>query len=249
VRAVLTLALLFVFSPSIFADPVLAKIDAQVTFTKTDFSAKYTIVKDSPGEGQSVTVAAMFRRDKADRFLILILEPDADKGKGYLKIDNNLWLWDPVARRYTVTSARDRFQNSSARNADFTKSNQAGDYEVVSTTSAKLGKFDTRVLELKATSDSVTFPLRRIWVTADNLIRKMEDYSLSRQLLRTTSIPSYLQVGSQFVPESMLIVDELRGKNVNGKFVKERTQVSISEPSQKAQPDLLFTQAYLEKAR
>ena len=83
----------------------------------------------------------------------------------------------------------------------------------------------------------------------DNLVRKMEDYSLSKQLLRTTAIPSYQKVGQRWVPVSMLIVDELRGKNVNGQLVKEKTQVTISKPSLGKQPDLLFTQAYLEKAR
>jgi len=244
-----TLAL--VFLPILaFAEPTLAQIDAQVSFLDSDFSAEYTIVKDSPGEGQSVTVAAMFRRDKDNRYLILILQPDADKGKGYLKIDNNLWLWDPVARRHTVTSARDRFQNSSARNSDFTRSSMAADYRISSTTQVKLGKFDTTLLELQATADTVVFPLRKIWVSAnDNLVRKIEDYSLSKQLLRTTAIPSYQKVGPRWVPVSMLIVDELRGKNVNGVFVKEKTQVTIAKPSLVKQPDLLFTQAYLEKAR
>ncbi len=243
-------ALLLLSSLVLTAEPTLAQIDAQISFMDTDFSAEYTIVKDSPGEGQSVTVAAMFRRDNLNKYLILILQPDADKGKGYLKIDNNLWLWDPVARRYTVTSARDRFQNSSARNSDFTRSSMAVDYRITATSQAKLGKFDTTVLELTATADAVVFPLRKIWVSSgDNLVRKMEDYSLSKQLLRTTAIPSYQKVGTRWVPVSMLIVDELRGKNVNGVFVKEKTQVTIAKPGLGKQPDLLFTQAYLEKAR
>jgi hypothetical protein len=227
----------------------LKAIDAQVSFMDTDFSAEYTIVKEAPGEGRSVTVAAMFRRDKDNKYLILILEPAADKGKGYLKIDNNLWLWDPVARAYTVTSARDRFQNSNARNSDFTRSNLASDYLATASRRQQLGKFDCTVLELKGRNDSVVFPFRKIWVSPDNLVRKMEDYSLSKQLLRTTAIPSYQKVGQRWVPLNMVIVDELRGKKVNGVFVNEKTQISIAKPNMEKMPDLLFTQAYLEKAR
>jgi outer membrane lipoprotein-sorting protein len=228
---------------------LLKQVDAKVSFMDTDFSAEYTIVKDSPGEGRSVTVAAMFRRDRDNKYLILILQPAVDKGKGYLKIDNNLWLWDPVARRYTVTSARDRFQNSNARNSDFTRSSLAIDYEATTSSRQQLGKFDCTLLELKGKTDSVVFPFRKIWVSQDNLVRKMEDYSLSRQLLRTTAIPSYQQVGTRWVPLSMVIVDELRGKKLNGVFKKEQTQVSIAKPNLEKMPDLLFTQAYLEKVR
>jgi len=42
-------------------------------------------------------------------------------------------------------------------------------------------------------------------------------------------------------------VDNLRGKTVSGKFVSERTQITISKPSMEKLPDNLFTKAYLEK--
>lgn len=235
---------------AVAAAPTLAEIDAQVSFFDSDFSGEYTIVKDAPGEGRSVTVAAMFRRDSKNQYLILILAPEADKGKGYLKIDNNLWLWDPVARRSTVTSARDRFQSSNARNSDFTRSSLASDYRIVAAEPQKLGMFDCTLLTLEAMNEAVTFPHRRIWVSkSDSLVRKMEDFSLSKQLLRTTAIPTYQKVGLRWVPLNLLIIDELRGKSVNGVFVKEKTQITIAKPSLDRQPDLLFTQAYLEKAR
>jgi hypothetical protein len=228
---------------------LLKTVDGMVTFMDTDFSAEYTIVKDTPGEGQSVNVAAMFRRDKENKYLIVMLKPDVDKGKGYLKIDNNLWLWDPVARRFNVTSAKDRFQNSNARNSDFTRSNLANDYKVVQARWESLGKFDCVVLDLEATNSGVTFPVMRVWISQDNLVRKTEDYSLSKQLMRTTAIPSYQKIDTRYVPVSMVIVDELRGKKINGTFVKERTQVTIAKPSLEKQSDLLFTKTYLEKVR
>jgi outer membrane lipoprotein-sorting protein len=226
---------------------ILAKIDAQVTFMNSDYSAQVDIVQDKPNEGQSFTRVDLFRRDKDSEYLMLVLKPDSDKGKGYLKIGNNLWLYDPVAHRFTVTSAKDRFQNSNARNSDFTRSSLAEDYRIVRSYPEKLGVFDTTVYELEAIRDDVTFPRTKLWVTPDNLVRMTKDYSLSGQLLRITAIPTYQKVGNRYVPVKMLIIDELRGKMVNGRFEHEKTQITISKPSLDPLPDIVFTRTYLEK--
>jgi len=228
-------------------EALLRRIDALVSFDGSDFSAECTIVQDKPGEGRNVTVSALFRRDAEGKYLILVLEPKADKGKGYLKADDKLWFYDPADRRFTFTSAKERFQNSNARNSDFTRSHFARDYRVAGETRAKLGAFDCRVLELEAVTEEVAFPRTKLWVSADGLVRKSEDYSLSGQLLRTTAMPTYQKVGDRYVPASMLIVDAIRGKTIGGKFLNEKTQITIARPSLERQPDALFTKAYLEK--
>ncbi len=226
---------------------ILRSVDSLVNYGDSDFSAEYTISQEIPGRPANVTKAALFRRDDEEKYLILIMEPESDRGKGYLKIGNNLWLYDPVSRRFTVTSARDRFQNSNARNSDFTSSTLAEDYRVVSSSTERLGVYNTRVLELEAVSNDVTYPFMKIWVDENNLVRKFEDYSLSRQLLRTTAIPRYQPLGDFFVPTQIVIVDALAGAEVNGVFRNERTVISVAKPSFQNLPDLMFTQAYLER--
>ena len=234
-----------------FADPdyaaMLRKVDALVSFKDSDFSAEYTIDQIDAGGGKSSTVAAIFRRDKDQKFLILILSPDSDRGKGYLKIDDNFWLYDPISRAFSFTSTKERFQNSNARNSDFTQSSFASDYSVTGTRREKLGKFDCWVVDLKALSDTVTFAITKLWISDDNLVRKKEDYSLSGQILRTTAIPSYQEVGSHYVPITMIILDNLQGRTVNGSFVNDRTVITIAKPSLERLPDALFSKAYLEK--
>lgn len=226
---------------------LLARVDALVSFRDTDLSAEYRIEKRDPGGATQVTLATMFRRDRTDQFLILILEPAIDKGKGYLKIGDNLWLYDPVGRSFTFTSAKERFQNSSARNSDFNRSNFSGDYRPVSSRRETLGKFDCVVLELEALHDRVSFPKARIWVSAEGLVRKIEDYSLSGQLLRTTAIPSYQKLGEKWVPQSIVILDHLRSRKVGGAVEYERTSVTVSKPSLKPLPDTVYTKDYLER--
>ena len=226
---------------------MLKAVDSLVSFTDTDFSAQYKIEQSKPGEGTSVTDAVIIRRDKDEKYLILILDPPADKGKGYLKIGSNMWLYDPMARRFDFTSSKERFQNSNARNSDFTSSSYSTDYDIVTTKQEQLGKFQCWVLELKANNDGPSFPRCKIWVSEDKLVRKTEDYSLSGQLMRTRAVPSYQQVGERFVPNSLYIIDNLRGKTINGKFQNETTKITITQPSLGKQQDSIYSQAYLEK--
>lgn len=226
---------------------LLKQVDSIVSFTDTDVSAEYRIDKRDPGGSTSTTVAAMFRRDRTNQFLILILEPVTDKGKGYLKEGDNLWLYDPVSKSFTFTSAKERFQNSSFRNSDFNRFNFSEDYSIASTAREQLGKFYCTVLDLSANNDRVSFPRVKLWISGDGLVRKMGDYSLSGQLMRTTAIPSYQKLGDRWLPLMMVIVDNLKYKTIGGKLEYERTTVSVSRPSLKRLPDSTYTKEYLEK--
>jgi hypothetical protein len=189
----------------------------------------------------------LFRRDRKQQFLVLLVEPVEDKGKGYLMIEGGIWLYDPRDRRFTFTSAQDAFRNTNARNSDFALSNLSGLYRVVSASKEKLGGFDCDRLELEATSADAPFPKKTIWVsTGDYALRMSREYSLSGQLLRTVAY-QYTRYAGRDVPSKVLIVDELRKKVVAGKEQKESTVIMITSPSFEALPQGLFTKEYLER--
>jgi hypothetical protein len=236
-----------VLSPLSAQDKILAAIDAQASYTDTDFAAEYTVVQKKAGQGESSTTLVVYRRDEEDKYVLVLLKPEADKGKGILRVGNSLWKYFPSTRRFEVTSAKDQLQNSNVRYSDFNASTLAKDYKVVTTTTEKLGKFDTTVITIEARNDQVTFPRAKLWITADNLIRKREDYSLSGQLLRTTAIPTYTKIGHWSVPNGLVILDQLSGETVNGTFVSDRTVVTIAKPQFEKLGDLTFSQAYLER--
>jgi len=226
---------------------ILERIDSLVSYEESDFSAEYTVTQERPGQGQSRTKMTMFRRDRENRYTILIMEPAADRGKGYVRIGENLWLYDPADQRFTRTSARDRFENTNARNSDFTRSTLAEDYRIVGHEREQLGAYDTDVYDLEAVTDDVTYPKMRIWVDQDGLVRKFEDYSLSGQHMRSTAIPRYRRLGDQFVAVQIVIQDELRGREVDGEFRHERTIISVDKPSLRDVPSMVFTRSYLER--
>jgi outer membrane lipoprotein-sorting protein len=226
---------------------ILGMVDSLVSYEEYDFSGEYTIIDDKPGQGTSRTRTTIFRRDRQNTYTIIVMEPESDKGKGYLRQGDMLWLYDPVPRRFTVTSARDRFQNSNARNSDFTKSTLAEDYRIVGHSTQKLGTYNTDVYELEALTDEVSYPKMKIWIDQDNLVRKSEDYSLSGRHMRTTAVLDYTRIKDRYVPVRIVIQDELRGREVSGQFKNYRTLISVAKPSFQELPDMVFTRAYIER--
>jgi outer membrane lipoprotein-sorting protein len=225
---------------------LLEKVDALVSYYDTDFSAEYTIVQDRPGQSRSNTVVGIFRRDSKEQYVMVIMEPIISKGQGYLKEGKTLWFFDPQSRKYNTTNSADRFQNTNARNSDFTRSTLAQDYKVVSAEDTVLGRFKCRLLTLEAVTTDVTYPKMKVWISEDNLLRKTEDYSLSGQLLRTSAIPDYYNIVGRFVPKQILFVDALKGAMINGTFVNEKTQITINKPSFGKVADSVFSKTFLE---
>jgi outer membrane lipoprotein-sorting protein len=236
--------------PELFALPdndLLRKVDSLASYLGTDFSAQYTIVQNKPGGKPVTTVVGVFRRDSLETYVMVVMQPSISRGQGYLKQGQTLWFYDPESRRFNSSSSQDRFQNTNARNSDFTRSTLSEDYRVITGEDVQLGQFSCRVLTLEATTKEVTYPKMKIWVDEQGLLRKTEDYSLSGQLLRTSAIPDYVSVSGHFVPVRILFVDALRGAIINGRFVNEETQITITKPSFEKMPDSVFSKTFLEQ--
>jgi outer membrane lipoprotein-sorting protein len=225
---------------------LLRKADSLVSYYDTDFSAEYTFIQDKPGQARSTTGAGVFRRDSRATYVIIILQPEISRGQGYLKQDATLWFYDPESRRFNTTSSTERFQNTNARNSDFTRSTLAEDYRITGGEDAVLGRFKCRLLSLEAASAGLTYPRMKLWISDDGLVRKTEDYSLSGQLMRTSAIPDYHRIGNRFVPKQILFEEALLGAMINGKFVNERTLVTITKPSFEKVADSTYSKTFLE---
>ena len=247
----------FLFFISLFADTgvenrfasdqeLLARLDSLVSYIDTDFSAQYTIRQQRPGQSLSTTVAGVFRRDIQEIYTIVIMQPLISRGQGYIKEGDTLWFYDPDSRQFNTTSSANRFQNTNARNSDFTRSTLAEDYRVIDAEDAILGRFTCRLLTLEAVTTEVSYPRMKVWICEDGLLRKSEDYSLSWQLLRTSAVNDYYNINGRFVPRQILFEDALRGAVINGRFVNERTQIDISMPSFERLSDSTFSKAFLE---
>ena len=165
---------------------LLEKAQKNTAFYESDLIAHYTIVQENPGSGKSMTDADMYRRDREKKWTALITGPSSEKGKGYLQFDGNIWFFDPTDKRFTFTSAKDKFQGTNANNSDFMQQKYYSSYSIESATPVVLGKLNCVLFNLKAKGDDVDYPFLKLWVTRDDgLVRKKEDYS---KLARTVCI-------------------------------------------------------------
>lgn len=222
-------------------EALLERVDELQSFGETDFAATVTIISEDPEEGTERLVVRQFRRDREDKFLLLIQEPAVQRGQGYLRVDDNLWIYDPESRQFTLSSARESFQGTDARNSDFQASDYSENYTTASYESGTLGRYDVWILNLEATNEEVTYPRLRVWITADadNLVLKSEDYSATDRLVRTSYFPQYREIRDTFLVSRAIFVDEL----VEGR----RTTVEIDDISLEPLPDYVFTKAYVER--
>ena len=239
-----TLLLLCLSAGALFAadmdgDKILNAIDELRNFEDVDFSAVMSMVREDE-DGVEKMKVQQFRRDGEDKFVMLFLEPAVQKGQGYLRIDDNLWFYDPESRKFSHTSMKEQFGGTDARNSDFGASNMIDDYRILSVEEGTLGQYSVYILDLEAKHNEVTYPQQRIWVTRDRyLVLKTEDYSETGRLLRTSLYPNYAKAGDQYVASRMIFVDEL----VEG----EKTSITLSEISLADLPDSVFTKSYIER--
>ncbi len=244
-KIIITVVLITLLSP-LFAvsletgEEILKQVDKNSNFSGVDFSALMTLISEDPTDGIDKSKVLQFRSDDDDKFLLLIQEPVAKKGQGYLMIDDNLWFYDPQSRKFSHTSLKEQFNNSDANNSDFQESSLTDDYNVTEISEDKLGSFDVYKIVLQATNNEVTYPKQILYVTKNNsLVLKSEDFSASDRLLRTSYYPSYAKAGDVFIPNKMIFIDNL----IEGK----KTTITVTDISVKDIPDSIFTKAYVER--
>jgi outer membrane lipoprotein-sorting protein len=218
---------------------MLRAIDANGDFGKEDYSAVFTIVTQKPGEKDNVIQVKLFRRDDHDQMVWIMLKPQAQKGQGFLKVDENIWMYDPESGKFNHSTMKEQIQNSKAKSSDLKRASYAVDYDIASTAEGTLGKYPVWLVSLKAKNNEVSYPTLKLSIRKDKpLVLKEEDYSLSDRLMRTVYYPpTYIEVAGKTVPSQMLIVDELNKG--------EKSQLTISDVSVAHLPDATFSKAFL----
>jgi hypothetical protein len=188
----------------------------------------------------------VYRRDADDKFMMLFTKPKQEAGKGYLKIDKNLWLYDPGTGKWERRTAREKILGTNSRQADFDESNLATDYTAKFMGSSKIGEFEVYNIKLTAKKDlDVAYPVLDLAVDVNTKnVLKREEYSLSGKLMRTTFFPKWTKQFSKskndhvWVPSEMRVFDELEKGN--------STIILVKETSLDALEANIFTKAWLE---
>ena len=187
-----------------------------------------------------------YRRSEGQRLLILFTKPKSEAGKGYLRIEKNLWLYDPSTGKWERRTERERIGGTDTRRGDLDESRLSEEFTAQWEGDEKLGRYDAHrlLLEVKEGVD-VAYPRIRMWVDAPTgNVLKRQEMALSGRLMRTSYYPRWKKVYSEskgtdvWYPEEMRFYDEV---------VKENsTLILVREVDLRPLQENVFTKAWLE---
>ena len=126
-----------------------------------DYKAMVYLEQKEKGKADLVYELVVYRRDADDKLMMLFTKPKAEAGKGYLRLDKNLWNYDPNVGRWERRTERERIAGTDSRRADFDESRFAEEFDPSYEGEAKLGKYTAHVLNLKVKPNvDVAYPVR-----------------------------------------------------------------------------------------
>jgi len=181
--------------------------------------------------------AIVYRRSSDQKLMILFTKPKGEAGKGYLRLDKNLWSYDPTTGKWDRRTERERIAGTDSRRADFDESRLAEEYESAFAGEAKLGAFDTWIIDSKVKPGvDVAFPVLNVL--------KRQEFALSGRLMRTLYYPSWKKLFSEskgadvWYPGEIRIYDEVEKAN--------STIVVLKSVDLRPLEANIFTKAWLE---
>ena len=188
----------------------------------------------------------IYRRDELDQLMMLFQKPKLEAGKGYLRLEKNLFIYDPTVGKWERRTDRERIGGTGSRRSDFDESRLAEEFNPTYVGSESLGKHSVHHLRLNVKDGvDVAYPTVDLWIDqVSGNILKTQDRALSNKLMRTSYYPQWEKLFSPskqadvYFPKQIHIFDEVERGN--------QTQIVFKEIDLSALPKNIFTKAWLE---
>ena len=249
-RYLVLVSLLFTAGPAFaMSDAEMTKLLVQLDNRQKnsgDYKSLAFIEQKEKGKTDLVYEAVIYRRDEQDKLMIMFTRPKAEAGKGYLRIDKNLFMYDPTVGKWERRTERERIGGTNSQRSDFDESRLALEFNPKYVGEEKLGKFKVHHLKLEAKKDAdVAYPVMELWVDVKTSnILKQQERALSGRLMRTSYYPKWNKLYSQskgediYFPKEIRIFDEIeKGKS---------TLVVMRKVDLRPLDANIFTKAWLE---
>lgn len=246
----LSLAVLLASAPSLAMEkPELVKLLVEIDDRQRnggDYKALVYLEQKEKDKADVVREVLIYRRDADDKLMLLFTKPKSEEGKGLLRLDKNLWTYDPGTGKWDRTTERERVGGTNTRRSDFDESRLADEFDPSFVADEKLGKFETIVMELKVKEGfDVAYPVQKMWIdkTTHNILKRQE-FALSGKLARTSYYPKWQKLFSEskkaelWFPGEIRIFDEIEKSNSTLVLFKAVDLNSLDQN--------MFTKAWLE---
>jgi len=224
---------------------ILKKVDDRQKNSGDWRSIAYLEQKEK-GKVDTVYDTEFYRRSEDQKFMIIFTAPKSSAGQGYLRLDKNLWFYDPSVGKWERRTERERIGGTNSRRSDFDESRLAEEYDPKDEGEETLGHFHAIKLYLTGKPGlDLAFPAIRLWVDKETMnVLKRQEYALSGRLLRTAYYPKWKKIyseskkGDVWYPEEIRFYDEVEKEN--------STLILIKSVDPRPLPPNLFTKAWLE---
>jgi len=224
-------------------DELIIELD-RLSHFDSDLRAQLYLQQKHREKGDLLYKAVVYRQDENDRLMMMFIKPKSDAGKGYLVIEENLFLYTPSTGAWTRVS-EDRISGTDSNMGDFDETSLATDYNARYIDTVKLGKFSVYHLSLESKpGQQVKTPKLELWVDTRKLhMLKMQEFALSGRLLRTTYRTRWRPIKDdkeqhRYFPMETRIYDEVEKGN--------QTTMVFDKITLNTLPSKIFTKAWLE---
>ncbi len=121
-RILIKLTVFILIVTAAYANPsitdMITKID-DITKLKTDGTAKVKITQQKVEQGLKNLECIYYRRDSDDSFLIVMTEPESEKGNGYLRVGDNFWMYRRNTRTFQHVNRDESIAGTDSKGEDF----------------------------------------------------------------------------------------------------------------------------------
>jgi hypothetical protein len=223
------------------AAALVTAFEGKLNLEGVDVSDTFTLVQKKDGEADRVLRIRIFRRDAADTFTLLFQYPESEKGKGYWRSKDDLYLYLPSTREFVYRNRKDDLGGSDVRTDLFGKSTLLEQYWVSLGGSVKVASWDCDVVRLDAKRLDVSYPVQKWYLRrTDGLPVKVENFSAGETLLRTTYYVDYKALSAgKYIFTKLLAVDALEKG--------QKTFLTNDAISTEKIADYTFSKAFLEE--
>ena len=240
-------ALFSIEAKAVTVTEIMEKMD-EIYSLKQDLTARMKFTQQKVNEGIKVVENIFYVRDQEDKFLSIGISPESNRGNGYLRVEDNMWMYRRNTRTFQIMKREDSISGTDTKAGDLEKKKMTELYK------PKLGENGKEILQeetmgsagipvyrftLVAKVKDVTYPTVEYWVRRDNFLTlKRKSYALSGTLMQSAYFPKYTQISGRYFAIQMLFIDEFEKGN---KTMLEMSGISL-EPIE----GHVFTKAYVE---
>jgi hypothetical protein len=223
------------------AAALVAAFEKKLNLQGLDITNTFTLVQKKEGEADRVIRIQIYRRDAADTFTLLFQYPDSEKGKGYFRSGDDLYLYLPSTREFVYRNRKDDVAGSDVRTDLFGKSSILEQYVATAAGVAKVASWDCDVVKLDARKLDVAYPQQKLYLRrTDGLPVKAESFSAAGVLLRTLYYVDYKEAApGKFIFSKLLSVDALEKG--------QKTYLTNDGITTTKIADYVFSKAFLEE--